>query len=316
MDLRELRAYVVVAETGGMSAAARQLHTSQSAVSQTVNALERELGVILLRRSSRGVQVTDAGKVMLGEARAVLARHEQAARAMAEFSSVGSGNLRLGIPLELPRDLLAGPMDDLAETCPETRVEVRHLSTAAQLAALRAGELDVGLLRERPPGEEFDSVLVVQENLGVLVGADCAAEVGSPEGIALEALSGLEWIGFPRAESPAWYDELTAILRSHGLEIDTQARTESLTAEVKVAAVGTRRAFTLAPPNWGLTLPGTIAWSPLTGNPITRRTWAVWAAGSRRRDVGRLVTSLDQPTIAEDAGMRADAGGVAHRFPR
>lgn len=78
MEFRELAAFVAVVEEGGMSAASRRLHVSQSALSQTVNSLERELGVKLLVRSSAGVRPTEAGATLLGEARAVLARHAQA----------------------------------------------------------------------------------------------------------------------------------------------------------------------------------------------------------------------------------------------
>lgn len=70
MELRELRVFVAVAEEGGMSAAARRLHVSQSALSQTVTALERQLGVKLLVRSSSGVRTTEAGAMLLNEARA------------------------------------------------------------------------------------------------------------------------------------------------------------------------------------------------------------------------------------------------------
>ena len=79
MDFRELSAFVAVVEEGGMSAASRRLHVSQSALSQTVSALERELGVTLLERTSTGVHATEAGAVLLVEARAVLARYHQAA---------------------------------------------------------------------------------------------------------------------------------------------------------------------------------------------------------------------------------------------
>ena len=72
MELRELAAFVAVAEEGGMSAASRRLHISQPALSQTVNTLERELGVQLLVRSNTGVHTTEAGSALLSEARARL----------------------------------------------------------------------------------------------------------------------------------------------------------------------------------------------------------------------------------------------------
>jgi len=298
MELRELRAFVTVVEEGGLSAAARRLHVSQPALSQTVSGLERQLGVKLLVRSSTGARTTEAGATLLGEARAVLARHDQAVRAMARHTGAGGGVLRIGIPLELPSGLLDPALAELAEAHPETRVQARHLSTAEQLAAFQSDELDVGLLRERPPGQDFDALLVVRERLGVLLAAEQAAELAGPDGIALDALVGLEWVGFPRSGSPAWYDELTAILRSHGLDLGTRApEGQRLIPDVKLAAVGAGRAFALAPPNWQQPLPGHVTRSPLAGHPLVRRTWAVWPAESRRRDLGRFIAALDRSTI-------------------
>jgi DNA-binding transcriptional LysR family regulator len=218
-----------------------------------VGALERELGVQLLIRSSTGVQATEAGVALLAEARAVLARHDQALAAMAARTAAAATTLRIGIPLELPADLLSRALLDLAAVYPGTRVQARHLSTSAQLAELQSNSLDLGLLRERPVGQEFDAMLVVEERLGVLLAAEHAAGLAGPEGIRLDALNGLGWVGFSRSGSPAWYDELTAILRSHGIEVGSVVPDgQTLIAEVKLAAVSAGRAFTLAPPPAGL----------------------------------------------------------------
>ncbi|MGW4912675.1 LysR substrate-binding domain-containing protein [Streptomyces sp. NPDC004270] len=299
MELRELRAFVAVVEEGGLSAAARRLHVSQPALSQTISGLERQLGVRLLVRGRSGVRATDAGTALAGEARAVLARHDQALRVMAGYAGPGGGALRIGIPLELPSGLLDPALAELAEAYPETRVQARHLSTAEQLTALRAADLDVGFLRERPSGTEFDALLVVREKLGVLVAVEQAAELAGPDGIPLDALGTLQWVGFPRAGSPAWYDELTAVLRGHGLDLGPEApEGQALIADVKLAAVASGQAFALAPPGWQQPLPDHVTWSPLIGHPLVRRTWAVWPSDSRRRDLGHFIATLDRPPRA------------------
>ena len=78
-----MRAFLAVAEEGGFSAAARRLHISQPALSQAIAGLERQLGVQLLTRHSPGVEPTDAGNTLMTEARAVLARNDQAMAAVA-----------------------------------------------------------------------------------------------------------------------------------------------------------------------------------------------------------------------------------------
>ncbi len=295
MEIRELRAFTAVAEEGSLSAAARRLHLSQSALSQTIQSLERQLGVQLLLRSSTGVTTTGAGATLVREARALLAQHDRAVAAVTGLAAPGPGTLRVGVPLELPPDLLPGVLADLSAACPQTRVDLRHASSSAQLAALRAGELDVALVRERPADPGYDAVLAVEEALGVLLATARAAEVASQESVRLEQLAGLDWVDFPRSDSPAWYDQVAAILRSHDITVPSQppGGDASLIAEVKLGAVRTGRAFALAPPGWTQPLPDGLSWHPLIGRPIVRRTWAVWAAEARRRDLAAFVAALD-----------------------
>jgi hypothetical protein len=68
---------------------------------------------------------------------------------------------------------------------------------------------------------------------------------------------------------------------------------------VKFAAVRTGRAFALAPPGWAQPLPEGVTWQPLAGGPVVRRTWAVWPARARRRDLAMLIAALDpQPAVS------------------
>ena len=106
----------------------------------------------------------------------------------------------------------------------------------------------------------------------------------------------MDWVGFPRTHSPAWYDELTAIFRTHGIDVGPSSQDDQeLIPAVKLMGVGgsAGRAFALAPPNWPHPIPKGISWAPLVGHPLIRRTWVVWAADSRRRDVGHLVAAFE-----------------------
>jgi DNA-binding transcriptional LysR family regulator len=297
MEIRELRAFIAAVEVGGLSAAARGLHLSQSALSQTVQALERELGVTLLVRSHAGVRATPAGETLLAEARALVARHDQAVALVTAGADAGdaaiAGLIRIGIPLELPGDLLPGVLAELNLAYPDTRVEVQHLRSRAQIAALTAGDLDVALVRDRPADPELDAVLVVEEAMGVLLSSDRAVELGTVAGVRLDRLAGLDWVGFAQADTPVWWDQVAATLRGHGLSVSAQGYGDTVvTAEVKLAAVRTGRAFALASPSWPLPLPEGVSWLPLTGSPIVRRTWAVWSSRARHRDLAALIGAL------------------------
>lgn len=103
-------------------------------------------------------------------------------------------------------------------------------------------------MRERPAGNDLDATLVAEEQLGVLLARSRAEEVSADRGVRLDGLAGLDWFGFPRAGSPAWFDEVTAILRSHGVSLGDGAPIGvPLIAEVKMAAVTSGHAFALAP---------------------------------------------------------------------
>jgi DNA-binding transcriptional LysR family regulator len=293
-----LAAFIAAAEEGTFSAAARRLDVSQPALSQAVTALELQLGVQLLVRSSTGVRTTEAGITLLAEARAILVRHDQMVRTVTAAGAHSTGVIRLGIPGELGSDLLRVVARFAAEH-PGTRVIPRYLAMAAQLASLRRGDLDVSFMREHPAGTEFDTMLVAQENLGILLAGDVAARLVGPDGIRLNDLAGLQWIGFPRSGSPAWYDELAATLGSHGIDTGDHTDGENfLIPSVTFTALSAGQAFAFASQEWAHPIPETVVWCALAGNPVVRRTWAVWPAECRNRDVAHLIASFECPTAS------------------
>lgn len=299
MEIRELRAFVAVVEDGGLSAAARRLHVSQSALSQTMQSLERQLGAQLLTRTHVGVRPTLAGQALAREALSLIEHHDRALAAVTSLTgnaaSVTAGQLRIGVPLEFPPDILPAALAQLAATYPDTRVDVRHSSSGTQLAALHAGDLDVALVRDRPADPSLDAVLAVREPMGVILATARGDELAGQTGVPLHRLAGLDWIGFARSDTPAWYDQVTATLRGHGITVTAPVpeNDRPVTAEVKLAAVATGRAFALASPGWAQPLPDGMVWHPLTGDPIVRRTWAIWRADARHRDLAALIAALD-----------------------
>lgn len=294
MEIRELRAFVAVVEEGGLSAAARRLHVSQSALSQTVRSMERQLGVQLLRRDHTGARPTDVGQVLCREAHTLIEHHDRVVSTVTDSAPTAAGPLRIGVPLEFPVDLLPGVLAEVSSAHPGTRVEARHSPSSRQLVALREGELDVALVRDRPADPRFDSVLAVEESMGVILDSARSAELADATGVRLHRLTGLTWIGFARSDTPAWHDQVTATLRGHGVAVaDQPDEGRPVTPEVKLAAVGTGRSFALAAPGWARPLPEGLVWHRLIGDPIVRRTWAVWSAESRRRVLATLVAALD-----------------------
>jgi DNA-binding transcriptional LysR family regulator len=293
MEIRELRAFVAVVDEGGVSAAARRLHVSQSALSQTMRSLESQVGGALLVRDHHGARPTELGRRLLGDARALVEQHDRLVSTLT--GATDAGELRVGVPLELPPDLLPSAIAAVRAEHPDVRVLIRHARSTDQLVELKAGKLELALVRDRPADPRLDSVLAVEEPMGVILTATRAEQWCDDGAIRLQRLTSLAWIGFARSDAPAWHDQVRATLRSHGVAGADPAvdADRPVPPEVKLAAVATGRAFALASPSWGQPLPDGLSWYPLTGAPLVRRTWAVWPADARHLALATLVSALD-----------------------
>lgn len=146
MELRHLRYFVAVAEMENVSRAAVKLHVSQPALSRQIRDLEEELKVTLLERGAQSVRLTGAGRVFFREARAVLARADQAVAAVREQSGGPNLELHVGYAPSLTAQILPGALRNFQREFPRTRVLLHDLSTEEMLAQLRAGKIHLSLM--------------------------------------------------------------------------------------------------------------------------------------------------------------------------
>jgi DNA-binding transcriptional LysR family regulator len=159
MEIRQLSAFVAVAEEGAFTRAAERLGIVQPAVSQAVRRLEDELGIVLFERSSRRVTVTGAGEAFLPHARAVLGRLDDAARVASELAAGRGGVVRLATALGAP-ELVHALLAEHRAAHPGVRVELRRSRRSPKLQAVLDGETDVALVHSAPrtPGLAFTEV--------------------------------------------------------------------------------------------------------------------------------------------------------------
>ncbi|GAB3865535.1 LysR family transcriptional regulator [Dactylosporangium cerinum] len=171
MELRQLRYFVTVAEEGGFGRAAERLHIVQSAVSQQVQRLEREFGVRLFDRSTRHVSLTSAGERLLPEAHAVLLAADRARQVAAGIAAGHDGTLRLGT-VHGPGDRIYRLLDELVGLAPQLQIQLRRLTPAERLSAVRSGELDAALIRGVAAAPELELLPMWTDPLYVAVSAD------------------------------------------------------------------------------------------------------------------------------------------------
>src|ERR1043165_8584695 len=151
MELRHLRYFVAVAEAENVTRAALKLHVSQPALSRQIRDLEEELGFLLLQRDGKSVRLTDAGRVFLSEARAVLKRSEEAINAARAIATGEKGELRVGYAPSLTARILPPALRAFQAELPNVRVKLHDFSTEEMLAGLREGELQIAFIVRLAP---------------------------------------------------------------------------------------------------------------------------------------------------------------------
>jgi DNA-binding transcriptional LysR family regulator len=141
-----MRYFVAVAEHGNFTRAADELHVAQQAVSQQIRALEATLGVTLLRRTSRQVELTPAGAVFLADAKRVLAASDRATLQVRAAAHGEVGTLRLVYTLVTAFETTPALLELLRTRHPELKVSASEVYGADVTDLLLAGRCDVALM--------------------------------------------------------------------------------------------------------------------------------------------------------------------------
>jgi DNA-binding transcriptional LysR family regulator len=208
LDRRRLECFVALAEELHFSRAARRAGISQPGLSQQLRQLEGQLQVQLVSRNKRHVALTRAGEVFLAQARKIVA-DMTAAVELARRTDEGSlGTLRVGVT---PSSLfITGPeiIAEFHKAHPEVHLDVRQLSTDEQVAALRSGDIEVGLLHPPLSDPSLECRLLFEEPFKVAL---CeSSPLARKREIALTDLADQTFIMFPRGIGPQFYDDIIA----------------------------------------------------------------------------------------------------------
>lgn len=169
MTLEQLRIFVAVAEREHLTRAAQALNRTQSAVSAAVRALERQYATPLFHRVGRGVALTEAGRLLLGEARGVLARAEAAERALAELGGLRRGRLSLQASQTIASYWLPSRLVQFRNAFPDVMLAVRIGNTAEVARAVAEGAAELGLVEGAVDDPRLASETVAHDRLVLVV---------------------------------------------------------------------------------------------------------------------------------------------------
>ncbi|MDI3383087.1 LysR family transcriptional regulator [Xenophilus aerolatus] len=268
MEMRPLRYFAAVAETGHMTRAAEQLGIQQPPLSQQIKALERQLGLQLFKRHPRGVTLTDAGRQFQAEAQRMLGHMAALEARMQRVAQGEEGVLAVGFTSSaaahafVPQALRA-----FRHARPRVQLQIGEDNAAELTESIAAGRMHCGLLRvpvDRPAGLHFETLLREPVMAALPVDHPLAARPGRARRLTLAQLCSEGLILVRRPGAPGLYAELLALCRAQGLTPRVVAEVDRMMTNLNLVAAGV--GLSVVPASMAGVHPHAIRYLPLAGS--------------------------------------------------
>jgi len=298
LDVKRLRLLTEVARRGSFSAAADSLYLSQSAVSQQVATLEREVGMPLLERTSSGPKLNDAGRVLVGHAEAALARLEEAEHELKAIAGLHGGELRIASFPSASATLLTEALAEFGDRHPNVRLTVTEAEPEDSLPRLRAAEVDVAVVFDYPmlprtEERDIDRILVLTESMYLALPRD--HPLAEKHIVRLMDLANETWLCGVCPSSCG--DVVKQACREAGFE--PRIGLESDEYQVLQAYVAAGLGFTLLPDLALPALRGDLVIRPTIPQAPKRQVWA-----ATRAEGARSAATVAMVTVLRELGAR------------
>jgi LysR family transcriptional regulator, hca operon transcriptional activator len=265
MELRHLRYFVAVAEEGSLTVAAeKRLPTAQPSLSRQMRDLEDQVGVPLMRRSVRGVELTAGGRVFLDHARLALIQADAAVEGARRAAKPLKPAFTLGFLIGTEIDWLPKAMRLLHDQLPNMKLTIASQHSPDLAVELMRGRVDAAFMRPEPRGENLVYRRVLTEPLFVVFPSD--HRLVSVEAVDLREIVGEMFIT-PSNTAPTLHALIADYLQRSGLDIKPAYEVDHLAHAVSmVASTG---AVMLLPAYSRNFLPSSVTSRPLRGNAPT-----------------------------------------------
>jgi len=264
LELRHLRYFVAVAEEGSLTVAAqKRLHTAQPSLSRQIHDLELELGVQLLIRGPRGIELTAAGRVFLDHARVALLQVEAAGEAARRAAQPARASFAIGFLTGYEMDWLPAIMEILRTELPSTEVVIHSQDSPDLAAGLIRGKIDLAFLRpeKQAPGLKFRPLR--KDPLIVLMPRDHALTARSS--IRPRDIAGEVFIGVSAIRAPTLRAVIEEYAKRTGIPLKPDHQAENIA--MAISLVASTGGVCLLPLYAQNLLPKTVVSRPIQGAP-------------------------------------------------
>jgi DNA-binding transcriptional LysR family regulator len=245
MELRHFRYFVAVAEEENVSRAALKLHVSQPGLSRQIRDLEDEIGFQLFERSAKSLRLTEAGKIFLNEARAVLLHADDAVKKARAVSGGTTGEINVGYAPSLTVQILPSALRAFQEQFPNVRVALHDLSTEEMLAQLGEKKLQVALT-VKPPAKLLRGLNFAElAHYEMCVAVAPKHPLAKLKSISLEQIAAEPLIAYSRKDYPEYHTMLEKLFAPVRRKPRIVGEHDSVTS--LIAAVESGRGLALVP---------------------------------------------------------------------
>ncbi|MGW7821691.1 LysR family transcriptional regulator [Streptomyces puniciscabiei] len=291
LPLPQLHSFVVLAEELHFGHAAARLGIAQPPLSQQIRRLEEKVGYALFDREPGRVRLTPAGRALLPAARQALAGLADGLAAARAVGGGRSGRLRIGFAASLALTVLPGLLRDFRQRFPGVQLDIREMTTAPQLDALRERTIDIGLLRE-PPDDmaELGFRTVLSEPFAAVLPA--AHPLAAQRTVRLAQLAGEPFVLLPRAAGPRVYDLITGLCEEAGYT--PRIAQHAVEWQTVCALVGTGLGVAVAPASIRRIRLKGVAFRRIVPGTARTRVAVAWRRNDRDPLVGRLLETIGQ----------------------
>jgi DNA-binding transcriptional LysR family regulator len=275
-EIWQLRYFIAVAERLHFGRAAAALHISQPPLSRAVRSLETTLGVSLLTRTRRRVELTPEGARLLDEARRTLTQLERAVQELRGMAAGEQGRLRIGFVSLADFSVLPGLLRGFKSAHPGVRLALREMLSPEQSAALAAGDLDFGLLL--PPVPDTLEHMVVQRErfMAALPAQHRLARERGP--LAMSALAGESFVMVPREIAPGLYDIVAGLAARAGISLNVAQ--EAIQMQTVVSLVSSGLGAAIVPASLANLGRRGVVYRPLADRHPALELWLAWPPGA------------------------------------
>jgi len=262
IDLRLLRQFIAVAEELHFHRAAARLNMSQPPLTAAIRRLEEEIGAELIERGNRTVGLTAAGAVFLEEARRTVAQADRAVAAARETAEGRTGVVRLACVGSALYGRLPDRIRRFRHAFPTVRLELREATSAQQVALLRSGQADAGLVIPPIP-DVGDLVLRDFDTDRLAIALPRSHRLAELEDVPLSSLADEPFVLWPAAEGRGFYLRVIRLCAAAGFVPRIAQEAHQMQAVLSLVAV--EAGVSIVPSSMTMFRPDDVVYRPIDG---------------------------------------------------